>query len=91
MGYSNDPRIVLSTRTEMHHGVPEEVPLRTVSRLCKVISKVPTRPTFTGSHQEAFCGRARSERYDYRTRPFCYLPSVFVTAVNAIVALGQPA
>jgi len=40
MGYSNDrdelvldrhdPRIVLSTGTEMHHGVREEVPLRIV-------------------------------------------------------------
>jgi len=31
-----------STRTEKHHGVREQVPLKTVSKLCKVASKAPT-------------------------------------------------
>jgi hypothetical protein len=41
-------RVVVWTRTEEHPGVCEEVPLRTVQRLCKVRPKPPTNTDVYG-------------------------------------------
>ena len=56
MGYSNDSRIVLSTRTEMHHDVREERRSKLCRNCVRPPREYPQTPTFTGSHREAFCG-----------------------------------
>ena len=48
--------VVLSTRTQTHHGVRQEAPLRMCRNCVRWPRKHPQTPTFTGSHQEAFCG-----------------------------------